>query len=397
MDPTGSSGACNKLLSKHSLCYLTVLDVEESSKMAHCSEAVVFRRDDAERGGPASFAEDDSALVKAYDSAVRSVQAQQSGEDSGDGKQDDPESTTLQANTPHKEASDASQSASKRWTVGSSCRCMWSEDELVYPAVVLSLDGERCRVQFEGYGNEEDVDLSALLPAIPEQPWRERRWALGSHCRAVWSEDGLVYPGVVVWVKGEQCRVRFDVYENEEELELCALLPPEESQTEDEADNQDQEETPGDGSSSNSSDWRRKDGKAKGTKIPEKSRHGFTSSKHQGEEEGKKTRSRGGAGHCPPFPFPPPGMSPMGLPDAPMFPPPPPPAFTWPAGKAGVMGCDEPEDDVASLSSMLLSWYLCGYHTGYYMGLQQANMSLDMDTKKKKRVNGMEYALKTEE
>lgn len=47
-----------------------------------------------------------------------------------------------------------------------------------------------------------------------------------------------MYPGVVVWVKGEQCRVRFDVYENEEELELCALLPPEESQTEDEADNQ---------------------------------------------------------------------------------------------------------------------------------------------------------------
>lgn len=44
-----------------------------------------------------------------------------------------------------------------------------------------------------------------------------------------------------------------------------------------------------------------------------------------------------------------------------MFPPPPPPAFTC------GMGGDEAEDEVASLSSMLLSWYLCGYHTGYYM------------------------------
>lgn len=54
----------------------------------------------------------------------------------------------------------------------------------MYPAVVLSLDGERCRVQFEGYGNEEDVDLSALLPAIPEQPWRERRvsWRMTTFC-----------------------------------------------------------------------------------------------------------------------------------------------------------------------------------------------------------------------
>ncbi|KAL2090171.1 hypothetical protein ACEWY4_014859 [Coilia grayii] len=348
--------------------------------MADCSEKVVFRKDDTDREGP-EFADDDSALVKAYDKAVQSFQVQTSGEDSAEGSPEDTSSTTLTAHTPHKEASDVSKSASK-WTVGSQCRAMWSEDGLVYPAVIMCLDGERCRVQFEGYGNEEDVDLSALLPAIPEQPWRERRWALGSPCRAVWSEDGLVYPGVVVWMKGERCRVRFDVYENEEEMELCALLPPEESQTEEDTDNQDQEETPVEGgSSSSSSDWRRKNVPDKSTKSPAKSQHSS-----QDQKEGKKAHRRGEAGPMPPFPFPPPAMPPMGLPDLPMFPPPPPPSFTWPPGKAGVMACDGPEDEVASLSSMLLSWYLCGYHTGYYMGLQQAGAGLDLDPKKKKKV-----------
>ncbi|XP_062411859.1 survival motor neuron protein 1-like isoform X2 [Sardina pilchardus] len=364
--------------------------------MADCSDTVVFRRDDAGRGGPVSFAEDDSALVKAYDNAVRSFRVQTSGEDQGedrsDGKQADAAaSAPLQANTTHKLAS-----VSKAWVLGSRCRAVWSEDGLEYPGVIVSVDGERCRVQFEGYGNEEDVDLSALLPAIPEQPWRGRRWSLGSHCRAVWSEDGLVYPGVVVWMKGERCRVRFDVYNNEEDMELSALLPPED--TEDETDTQDQEETPGDGSSgSSSSDWRRKDGHAKRPKSPEKSRHGHSSGKQHSEEAGKKPPRRGEAAPPPPFPFmPPPGMPPMGLPDLSMFPPPPPPSFTWPAGKAGALGGDSPEDEMASLSSMLLSWYLCGYHTGYYMGAQQASAG-PLDTKKKKRVNGMESALKMEE
>ncbi|KAG5276471.1 hypothetical protein AALO_G00132420 [Alosa alosa] len=365
--------------------------------MADCSETVVFRRDDAGSAGPVSFSEDDSALVKAYDNAVRSFRVQTSGEDSGDGKQGDPAAgSLLQADTPHKQAS-----VSKGWAVGSRCRAVWSEDGLEYPGVIISMDGEQCRVQFEGYGNEEDVDLSALLAAIPEQPWRQRRWSLGSHCRAVWSEDGLVYPGVVVWMKGERCRVRFDVYNNEEDMELSALLPPED--TEDETDTQDQEETPGDGSSgSSSSDWRRKDGHAKRPKSPEKSRHGHSAGKHHGEEAGRKPHRRGESAPFPPFPFMPPGMPPMGMPpmgmpDLPMFPPPPPPAFTWAAGKAGAMGGDEPEDEMASLSSMLLSWYLCGYHTGYYMGVQQATMGPDMDAKKKKRVNGLECALKMEE
>lgn len=32
----------------------------------------------------------------------------------------------------------------------------------MYPATVVSVDGERCRVHFNGYGNEEDMELSSL-------------------------------------------------------------------------------------------------------------------------------------------------------------------------------------------------------------------------------------------
>ncbi|XP_063056122.1 survival of motor neuron protein-like isoform X2 [Engraulis encrasicolus] len=369
-----------------------------TSRMADCSETVVFRKDDAN--------------------------GQTSGEDSGD-------ASSPRVPTPQKEATDATKSTSK-WSVGSQCRATYSEDGLVYPAVILSVDGERYRVEFEGYGNEEDVDLSALLPVLPKQPWRDIRWALDSPCRAVWSEDGLVYPGVVVWLKGERCRVRFDVYENEEDMDVSALLPPEESQTEDDTDQQEEEETPEETASS-SSDWRKKKVPEKSSKSPLKSQHSpmadqietqacfFTKtivdcvvhqlqqeneleSQKQGQKEAKKSPKKSKSGSMPPFPFPfPPATLPMGTAEFPMFPPPPPPSFTCPPGKAGAGmmmaggGDGAGDDEVASLSSMLLSWYLCGYHTGYYMGLQQGGAASDLDSKKKKKANERPVAVKTEE
>lgn len=51
---------------------------------------------------------------------------------------------------------------------------MWAGDGRLYPAKVLSLDGERCRVRFHGYGNEEDAELSALQsPDVAVQPQRQ--------------------------------------------------------------------------------------------------------------------------------------------------------------------------------------------------------------------------------
>lgn len=57
-------------------------------------------------------------------------------------------------------------------------------------------------------------------------------------------------------------------------------------------------------------------------------------------------------------------LSPQGF--LPLVPPPPPLCAlpTRAGADGGIAGLDQ---EVAHLSSMLLSWYLCGYHTGYYM------------------------------
>uniref|UniRef100_A0A672ZUK6 Tudor domain-containing protein n=1 Tax=Sphaeramia orbicularis TaxID=375764 RepID=A0A672ZUK6_9TELE len=109
-----------------------------------------------------------------------------------------------------------------QWSVGADCRAVWSEDGQVYSATVISVDCDRCRVRFTGCGNEEDMQLSALQS--PDEAPAANDWKAGSRCRAVYSEDGLVYPAVVLWVKGQRCRIRFDYYNNEEELDVSSLL-----------------------------------------------------------------------------------------------------------------------------------------------------------------------------
>jgi len=57
-----------------------------------------------------------------------------------------------------------------QWAVGDLCRATWSEDGQVYAATVVAVDGERCWVRFSSYGNEEDMEVSALRSpeAAPE-------------------------------------------------------------------------------------------------------------------------------------------------------------------------------------------------------------------------------------
>lgn len=145
-----------------------------------------------------------------------------------------------------------------QWTVGALCRVVWAEDGREYLAEVVSVDGKCCRVRFCGYGNEQDVELSALRrpdtaastlqgcqvththhqhntlfepTGGSHMMWNlsvSQDWRRGSRCRAVFSEDGLVYPAVVLWVKGQHCRVRYDDYNNEEEHNVGDLLSPDE-------------------------------------------------------------------------------------------------------------------------------------------------------------------------
>lgn len=57
-----------------------------------------------------------------------------------------------------------------QWQVGDSCCAYWSEDGLIYPATITSIDERRstCIVVFKDYGNEEEQNLEHLLSEFYE-------------------------------------------------------------------------------------------------------------------------------------------------------------------------------------------------------------------------------------
>nr|XP_046156921.1 survival of motor neuron protein-like isoform X4 [Oncorhynchus gorbuscha] len=211
-------------------------------------------------------------------------------------------------------------------------------------------------------------------------------WRLGYRCRAVYSEDGLVYPAVLVWLRGERCRVKFEGYGNEEELELSSLLSPVELGGHRGRVDAKVQQGAVDGFSSTSNniaDWKRmgrdwrtpqQEGREElSSPQPPKFAPGKDYGKSSydfGKEHGDKKKPSGQreVPNNHPFsffpPVPPPKDSLDFLPPPPL---PPPPPCVWPPRAVLADASDGLDSAVTDLSSMLLSWYLCGYHTGCYM------------------------------
>ncbi|GCB79912.1 hypothetical protein scyTo_0016062, partial [Scyliorhinus torazame] len=141
----------------------------------------------------------------------------------------------------------------------------------------------------------------------------DRKWRVGDACNAVWSEDGNVYLAIIQSVNEKQgtCVVMYTGYGNEEEQNLTELVPADSSEAENESPKQ------------------------PGAKL-----HG-------------------------PLPILP-GWLPTVSAGPPLIPPPPP------------MGPDSTDEDDEALGSMLIAWYMSGYHTGYYLGLKQGRMEAGM-------------------
>ncbi|XP_037837217.1 survival motor neuron protein isoform X5 [Kryptolebias marmoratus] len=161
-------------------------------------------------------------------------------------------------------------------------------------------------------------------------------WKPGSRCRAVYSEDGLVYPAEVLWVKGQRCRVRYDDYNNEEELDVSGLLSPNElhgpSRT------------------------------AAATKMKERPGSQNKMEEEANEKGGNQQKDEPTNNSVPPFPpFPPPPRQMGSAGPSSFFLPPPPPSWAFCGGHA-----DGSPDD-GSVSNMLMLWYLCGFLTGSFM------------------------------
>lgn len=64
-----------------------------------------------------------------------------------------------------------------QWHVGDNCRAVYSEDELIYDAVIISLDASSntCVVRFCGYGNKEEQNLDDLLPPLSKKDGKSPR------------------------------------------------------------------------------------------------------------------------------------------------------------------------------------------------------------------------------
>ncbi|XP_062985758.1 survival of motor neuron protein-like [Elgaria multicarinata webbii] len=187
---------------------------------------------------------------------------------------------------------------------------------------------------------------------------QQKQWRVNDACSAVWSEDGNVYQATITsinWKKGT-CVVIYTGYGNREEQNLSDLLPPIDA----EGTNEERSAAENDNETQYSTDESDLSLQSPGNKH-------------------NRAKSAQWNSPFPPPPLPPmPGSGRTGMkfsgpppflsgwpPSFPSGPPliPPPPLFSP----------DSPDDEEA-LGSMLIAWYMSGYHTGYYLGLKQSRM-----------------------
>ncbi|XP_056145293.1 survival motor neuron protein 1 isoform X1 [Lampris incognitus] len=136
--------------------------------MANGCEDVLFTRGTGQSDDSDIW--DDTALIKAYDKAVASFKT--ALKDDGDpqtSKRDSP-GKKRKSNKNNQSSKRANTPPDRAWQVGDSCCAYWSEDGILYPATISSVDLKRgtCVVFFKDYGNEEEQNLKDLLSETSE-------------------------------------------------------------------------------------------------------------------------------------------------------------------------------------------------------------------------------------
>ncbi|NXN20160.1 SMN protein, partial [Indicator maculatus] len=179
-----------------------------------------------------------------------------------------------------------------------------------------------------------------------------KQWKVGDSCSAVWSEDGNVYLATITSINQKRgtCVITYTGYGNQEEQNLSDLLLPTSNETVNgmgsSGENENDVPCSTDESEKSSQSPRNKNNCTKGRFHPPN----LHCSTRLGTPGLGRTGSKWWTS---------PLFSPLWPPTFPPAPPliPPPPQFPSP---------DALEDDEA-LGSMLMSWYMSGYHTGYYL------------------------------
>ncbi|NWU17789.1 SMN protein, partial [Cephalopterus ornatus] len=259
---------------------------------AAMADAVLFRRGTGQSDDSDIW--DDTALIKAYDKAVASFKEQR----------------MVIKRKNHKKNRNRKKSNTaplKQWKVGDSCSAVWSEDGNLYLATIASINQKRgtCVVTYTGYGNQEEQNLSDLLPPASDETVNGMGSSGGNENETPYSTDESEKSSQSPRNKNNCTKARF----SPQNLRFPTPPPPPPPPV------------PGLGRVSSTL--------SEIIRIPVLSLvltpPSFLS--------------------CWPPPFPA---------GPPLIPPPPP------------MRPGSPEDDEA-LGSMLIAWYMSGYHTGYYL------------------------------
>lgn len=175
----------------------------------------------------------------------------------------------------------------------------------------------------------------------------QRKWCIGCPCRAIYSEDGKLYEAIITEMHENTgtCTVRFIGYNNTEQVELFSILESEGLQNQiaqQKAAMLDNDEIQQSTSTAETSKHFSNLRDANGV-LGDKMDCDYT------ENKSSKTFTSYDR------------LTDINLPIAPPAPPIPPHLMSR-----------LPQNDADALSSMLMSWYISGFHTGYYHGLQQA-------------------------
>ncbi|NXX21866.1 SMN protein, partial [Podargus strigoides] len=246
---------------------------------------------------------DDTALIKAYDKAVSSFKnALKNGECSDTSDKQQRPGLKRKSYKKNKNRKKSNPMPLKQWKVGDSCNAFWSADGNVYLATIASINQKRgtCIVTYTGYGNQEEQNLSDLLPPGSCETIDGMGHAGENENETPYSTDESEKSSLSPRNKNNYTKARFSPEYP------CFPIPP---------------AAPGLGRVSSAF--------SKIICIPLLSLF----------------RASPSFSSCCPPPFP----------AGPLLIPPPPPVRP-----------DSPEDDEA-LGSMLIAWYMSGYHTGYYL------------------------------
>ncbi|KAM6113515.1 LOW QUALITY PROTEIN: survival motor neuron protein 1-like [Phoenicopterus ruber ruber] len=165
-----------------------------------------------------------------------------------------------------------------------------------------------------------ETPTSSVTPSEEEEEEEGHQWRVGDACSTAWAGDGLLYPARLRALDpaAGTCLVEFEGYGNTEERALADLLPP----------------RPG---AWGASDTPGGEGPRAEPRRPSTSSWDLPPGAR---------RRKGEQGAC--SPRPPEVMPPASL------------RAMW-----------EEEEEEDALATMLMAWYMSGYHTGFYVGLRE--------------------------